>query len=119
MAYWPTVIPHGPYSTTPDHGEVLILNKRNLIGRDEKLRVMKQYEQEHQQRFIHLIEYLDKLVGKLVAHTKNLESMTTYFIFCADNGTAVTAKDRGVERGVHVPFVVQGPGIKKEDLQMS
>ena len=23
MAYWPTVIPHGPYSTTPDHGDVL------------------------------------------------------------------------------------------------
>jgi hypothetical protein len=35
-----------------------------------------------------------------------------YFIFCADNGTAVTAKDRGVERGVHVPYVVRGPGIK-------
>ncbi|GAH07905.1 unnamed protein product, partial [marine sediment metagenome] len=27
-----------------------------------------------------------------------------------------TAKDRGVERGVHVPFVVQGPGIKKRGL---
>ena len=24
----------------------------------------------------------------------------------------MTAKDRGVERGVHVPYVVRGPGIK-------
>ncbi len=121
VAYWPTVIPHGPYSTTPDHGDVLDIEqeKPHTAGmqREEKLEVMNQYEQEHQQRFIHLIEYLDKLIGKLVARTKQLGIYdNTYFIFCADNGTAVTAKDRGVERGVHVPFVVQGPRIKKRGL---
>lgn len=121
VAYWPTVIPHGPYSTTPDHGDVLDIEqaKPDTAGmqRDEKQKVMNQYEQEHQQRFINLIEYLDKLVGKLVTHTKKLDIYdNTYFIFCADNGTAVTAKDRGVERGVHVPFVIQGPGIHKRGL---
>ena len=99
VAYWPTVIPHGPYSTTPDHGDVLDIEqeKPDMAGmqRDEKFKVINQYEQEHQQRFIHLIEYLDKLVGKLVARTKKLGIYdNTYFIFCADNGTAVTAKDR-------------------------
>ena len=121
VAYWPTVIPHGPYSTTPDHGDVLDIEqeKPDTVGmhREEKLEVMNHYEQERQQRFIHLIEHLDKLVGKLIASTKQLGIYdNTYFIFCADNGTAVTAKDRGVERGVHVPFVVQGPGIKKRGL---
>lgn len=121
LAYWPTVIPHGPYSTTPDHGDVLDIEqeKPDTAGmqRDEKLKVMNQYEQERQQRFIHLIEHLDKLIGKLVARTKKIGIYdNTYFIFCADNGTAVTAKDRGVERGVHVPFVVQGPGIKKRGI---
>ena len=121
LAYWPTVIPHGPYSTTPDHGDVLDIEqeKPDTAGmqRDENLKVMSQYEQERQQRFIHLIEHLDKLIGKLVARTKKIDIYdNTYFIFCADNGTAVTAKDRGVERGVHVPFVVQGPGIKERGL---
>jgi len=121
VAYWPTVIPHGPYSTTPDHGDVLDIEqeKPDTVGmhREEKLEVMNHYEQERQQRFIHLIEHLDKLIGKLIASTKQLGIYdNTYFIFCADNGTAVTAKDRGVERGVHVPFVVQGPGIKKRGL---
>jgi hypothetical protein len=37
----------------------------------------------------------------------------TVFIFCSDNGTAVTAKSRGVERGCRVPFIVYGAGIKK------
>ena len=87
------------------------------MQRDEKLQVMNQYEQERQQRVIHLIEHLDKLIGKLVARTKKIGIYdNTYFIFCADNGTAVTAKYRGVERGVRVPFVVQGPGIKKRGL---
>ena len=31
----------------------------------------------------------------------------------ADNGTAVTAKSRGVERGCHVPFIVAGANIKQ------
>ena len=60
---------------------------------------------------------MDKLIGKLMRKAEELGIYEdTYFIFCADNGTAVTAKDRGVERGVHVPFVVKGPGVKRRGI---
>ena len=52
------------------------------------------------------------LTGEVYAQAKKLGIYEeTYFVFCADNGTAVTAKDRGVERGVHVPYVVKGPSV--------
>ena len=117
VAYWPTVIPHGPYSTTPDQGKPLDLelDKPDLksLNKDEKANTMAKYEKIRTQRFVRLIEYMDKLIGKLIKKAKDLGIYeNTYFIFCSDNGTAVTAKDRGVERGVHVPYVVKGPGIK-------
>ncbi|MDP7135498.1 MAG: sulfatase-like hydrolase/transferase, partial [Planctomycetota bacterium] len=60
---------------------------------------------------------MDKLIGKLIVKAEELGIYEdTYFIFCADNGTAVTAKDRGVERGVHVPYVVKGPGVKRRGI---
>ena len=121
VAYWPTVIPHGPYSTTPDAGEVMDIElpKPDTKGmnREQKSKAMSEYQREQQQRFINLIQYLDKLVGKLIAKAEELDIYEeTYFIFCADNGTAVTAKDRGVERGVHVPYVVKGPGITRRGI---
>ena len=65
-------------------------------------------------RFTKLIEYMDMLIGKLLAKAEELGiADNTYFIFCGDNGTAVTAKNRGVERGVHVPYVIMGPGVQR------
>jgi len=121
VAYWPTVIPHGPYSTTPDAGAVLDIElaKPNTSGmsREEKAQAIADYERKLQQRFVNLIEYMDKLIGKLIRKAEELGIYEeTYFIFCADNGTAVTAKDRGVERGVHVPYVVKGPGVLRRGM---
>ncbi len=121
IAYWPTAIPHGPYSTTPDAGDVMDieLQKPDVSGmsREEKEAAITAYETAQSQRFTNLIEYLDKLIGKLMTQAEELGIYdNTYFIFCADNGTASTAKDRGVERGVHVPFVVRGPGVKQRGL---
>jgi arylsulfatase A-like enzyme len=117
IAYWPTVIPHGPYSTTPDAGAPMDIElaKPDVsgMGKEEKEKALTEWSRQQDQRFINLIEYLDKLVGKLIKKTEDLGIYdNTYFIFCGDNGTAVTAKDRGVERGVHVPYVVKGPGVK-------
>jgi arylsulfatase A len=121
MAYWPTVIPHGPYSTTPDAGEAMDieLKKPDVKGmsRDEKRKALAEYSRQQSLRFVNLIEYLDKLIGRLTVKTEQLGIYeNTWFIFCADNGTAVTAKDRGVERGVHVPYVVKGPGVKRRGI---
>ncbi len=121
VAYWPTVIPHGPYSTTPDAGAVMDieLEKPDTSGmsKEEKTRALAQYSQKQQERFVNLIQYMDKLIGKLIVKAEELRIYdNTYFIFCADNGTAVTAKDRGVERGVHVPYVVKGPGVTRRGV---
>ncbi len=118
VAYWPTAIPHGPYSTTPDAGAPMDieLEKPDTTGmsREEKQQALADYSSKQDERFVNLIEYMDKLVGKLIRKAEELGIYDdTYFIFCADNGTAVTAKDRGVERGVHVPYVVKGPGVKR------
>ncbi len=121
IAYWPTVIPHGPYSTTPDAGKVMDieLTKPDTTGmsREQKTKALAEYSHEQEQRFVNLIQYMDKLIGKLIVKAEKLGVYEdTYFIFCADNGTAVTAKDRGVERGVHVPYVVKGPGVKRRGI---
>ena len=121
MAYWPIVIPHGPYSTTPDNGLAMDieLKKPDVKGmsKEDKERLLGEYSKKQNQRFVNLIQYMDKLVGKLVTKTKDLGIYdNTYFIFCADNGTASTAKDRAVERGVHVPFVIKGPGVTRRGV---
>ena len=121
MAYWPIVIPHGPYTTTPDNGLAMDieLKKPDVRGKskEEKERIMGEYSQKQNTRFVNLIQYMDKLVGKVMNKAKDLGIYeNTYFIFCSDNGTATTAKDRAVERGVHVPFLVCGPGIKKRGM---
>ena len=121
VAYWPTVIPHGPYSTTPDAGKPMDIELEKpdtrAMSKEEKAEAVAQYRRKQDERFINLIQYMDKLVGKLVRKSEELGIYeNTYFIFCGDNGTAVTAKDRGVERGVHVPYVVAGPGVKKRGL---
>ncbi|WDE96490.1 sulfatase-like hydrolase/transferase [Lentisphaera profundi] len=121
MAYWPIVIPHGPYSTTPDNGLAMDieLKKPDVKGmsKEDKERILGEYSKKQKQRFVNLIQYMDKLVGKVVQKAKDLDIYdNTYFIFCADNGTASTAKDRAVERGVHVPFLVCGPGVKQRGM---
>ena len=89
MAYWPTVIPHGPYSTTPDAGAVMDieLGKPDLTGLDRKKKaaVLAEYSRRQRQRFVNLIEYMDKLIGKLIARAEELDIYeNTYFIFCSE-----------------------------------
>jgi len=87
------------------------------MSAEGRARAVADYQQKQQQRFVNLIQYMDKLIGRLIRKAEELGIYEeTCFIFCADNGTAVTAKDRGVERGVHVPYVVKGPGVKRRGV---
>lgn len=64
--------------------------------------------------FHNQIRYIDKLVGKIVQQVKEAgNSDNTLIIFSSDNGTTASAKSKGVEYGVHVPFVLAGGGIKQ------
>ena len=104
LAYYPMVAPHGTregITTTPLRGEVGEMGK--AANREES-----------DNRFRALNEYIDVLVGRLWAKVEALGLQDrTLLIYTSDNGTAVTAKTRAVERGCRVPFIVYGAGIKR------
>ncbi|MBI9017326.1 MAG: sulfatase-like hydrolase/transferase [Phycisphaerae bacterium] len=104
LAYYPMVAPHGTregVSTTPLRGKV------GEMGKSDS-------PEENEARFRALNEYIDVCVGRIVKKVESLGLLdNTLIIFCADNGTGVTAKNRGVERGSHVPFVAFGADVKK------
>jgi arylsulfatase A-like enzyme len=102
LAYWPTVAPHGTRQgmpTTPFRGEPGIIAKSD--------------NEENRARFVALNEYLDFQVGRVIDHLDKLGvTNDTIVMFLSDNGTAVTAKTRGVERGSHVVAVMRGKHVK-------
>jgi len=107
LAYYPMVAPHGTRegtTTTPLRGKVGAMEKSS--DRHENIA-----------RFRALNDYIDVLVGRLREKVKDLGiADRTIFFYISDNGTAVTAKSRGVERGCRVPYVVSGAGIKNIGL---
>ena len=67
--------------------------------------------------FENQIRYMDKLVGDIV---KTVEDQgiadNTIILYSSDNGTTSVAKGKGVEYGVHIPFIVSGKDIKQRGL---
>jgi len=103
FAYWPCVAPHGTrqgVSTNPFRGEVGEMGKSN--------------PEESAARFKSLNEYIDFLIGRMSDKLTELGiKENTLFVITSDNGTAVTAKTRGVERGCHVVNVISGYNVVK------
>ncbi|WDE96514.1 sulfatase-like hydrolase/transferase [Lentisphaera profundi] len=63
------------------------------------------------------VRYMDKLTGKILKKIKDLGIDDNTIIICgSDNGTTSSSKSRGVEYGVHVPFIVAGAGIEKRGM---
>ena len=120
VAYWPISLTHGPTVWTPDNGgpgnNFGYVEKPDTkgMGKEAAEAAKKASAEEFALAFKGMTEYLDKLVGEVVEKVKELGIYdNTYIIFCSDNGTPVTAKDRGVERGVHVPLVICGADVTK------
>ena len=58
------------------------------------------------------VRYMDALVGRIIDTVEDQGlSDDTIIIYTSDNGTTSSAKGKGVEYGVHVPFVLSGPQI--------
>ena len=108
LAYLPTALPHAPWVPTPftAHGPAT----------DEM------HSPEH---FGANVEYLDHLVGELVAAVEALGiADRTYVIFTSDNGTATNiisetnagpvtgAKGHLTIPGTHVPLIIAGPRVR-------
>lgn len=90
LAYYPMLLPHGPYAPTPDPqrpGE-------RIPGSLEAS-----------------IAYMDHLVGRLLdALDEAGLAENTVVVFTSDNGTAGAGKGRTKEIGVRVPLIVRWPG---------
>lgn len=89
--YYTSPLTHSPYLETPD--------PRNPARRWPK-------------GFKSSLEYLDHLVGRLVAAVDELGlTERTLILFLGDNGTAGRGKGEITERGARVPFIARGPGL--------
>ena len=58
------------------------------------------------------VRYMDELVGRIIDTVEEQGlSEETIIIYTSDNGTTSSAKGKGVEYGVHVPFVLSGAQV--------
>jgi arylsulfatase A-like enzyme len=95
--YYPMALTHAPYYSTPttDPNET------------EKFR-------HSADKFKENVEYLDKLIGRIV---EALEEMglreNTVIFFTGDNGTGGQGKGQPTELGARVPMIVNCPGLVK------
>ncbi|MDA1120192.1 MAG: sulfatase-like hydrolase/transferase [Bacteroidetes bacterium] len=105
--YYPMVLVHDPFVPTPDSEE----------WSNESMR----YEKDTSY-FNDMVEYADKLVGRIVAKLKALDiDENTIIIFTGDNGTHPTiytktvknvirgAKGNTIDAGTHVPLIISWP----------
>jgi len=106
LAYFAMAAPHGTrkgHATNPLRGKVGDMEPES--------------REEGEARFASLNEFIDACVGRILAQVERLGlADRTIVIFTSDNGTAVTAKTRAVERGCRVPLVVWGGGVKARGM---
>jgi len=97
FAYYAMPLTHAPFYSTPD----------TTTSDDDKF-------QDRRTNFKANVEYMDKLVGRIVAALERagLRENTVLF-FTGDNGTGGQGKGRPTELGARVPLIVNGPGIVK------
>ena len=96
--YYPMVLTHGPAYSTP------------LTNPNEK----KKFRKSKKKNFSENVEYMDKLVGRIVAALDKLGLReNTIVMFTADNGTGGEGKATPTELGARVPMIVNCPGRVK------
>jgi len=109
--YYPMMLTHAPYQPTPDSPDWDPKAKGEQVHVDKK-------------HFGEMVQYMDKLVGKLVAKLDELKlRQNTLVLFVGDNGTGrgvnsrmgdVTVaggKGTTMTTGMHVPFVANWPSV--------
>ena len=96
LAYYPMCLTHGPFFATPDVTET---------AADRMTNSKRRY-------FAANVEYVDKLVGRLIETLEDLELRErTIVLFTGDNGTGGEGKSQPIELGARVPMIVNAPGI--------
>ena len=97
FVYYPMALTHGPFYATPD----------TVKSEKEKFKNLRT-------NFKANVEYMDKLVGRIV---RALDSMglreNTVVFFTGDNGTGGDGKGQYTELGARVPMIANCPGVVK------
>lgn len=98
VAYFPMCLTHNPWYATPDTTQTAEDRAKSSKPR----------------HFAANVEYVDKLVGRLVAALEETGLRErTVILFTGDNGTGGEGKGQPTELGARVPMIVNGPGIVK------
>lgn len=108
--YYPMILTHGPYQPTPD-------------SKTWDAKAMGEDVNRHEKHFGDMVEYMDKLIGKMVAKLDALDlRQNTLILFLGDNGTGrgtrsmmgdrevVGGKGTTTAAGMHVPLIANWPG---------
>lgn len=95
--YYSMALPHEPYFPTPDDRP----GPRQKFNNDPA-------------NWRSNVEYMDKLVGRLVAALEESgQRDNTLIVLMGDNGTHKFGKGETTERGARVPLIFNGPGLVK------
>jgi arylsulfatase A len=108
--YYPMMLTHAPYMATPD-------------SKDWDPKEVGESGSHDLQHFADMVEYMDKLIGKLVGTLEKLGLRDkTLVLFLGDNGTGagtrsmmgqkvvIGGKGTTTETGMHVPLIASWPG---------
>jgi arylsulfatase A len=111
--YYPMILTHSPYQPTPD-------------SPDWDPKAVGENANKHDKHFGAMVEYMDKLIGQLVAKLDELRLRdNTLLIFLGDNGTGkgtrsmmgarevIGGKGTTTAAGMHVPCIVHWPAALK------
>jgi arylsulfatase A len=120
LLYYPMMLTHGPFEPTPDSPD---------NGAARKGKGAKKKDESGDRYFAGMVAYMDKLVGKLVAHLDRLGLREdTLVLFVGDNGTGrgirsrmgdrvvIGGKGLTTEAGTHVPLIASWPGKSRKGL---
>lgn len=108
--YYPMMLTHAPYQPTPDSADWDPKARGENVNRAEK-------------HFADMVAYMDRLIGKLIAHLEELGLRdNTLILFLGDNGTGkgtrsmmgdrvvMGGKGGTLHTGTHVPLIANWPG---------
>jgi arylsulfatase A len=110
FVYYPMMLTHAPYMATPE-------------SKDWDPKEMGESGSHDPQHFADMVQYMDKLIGKLLAALDKLSLReNTLILFVGDNGTGagtrsmmgervvIGGKGSTTEAGMHVPLIASWPG---------
>lgn len=93
FVYYPMVLVHDPFVRTPDTiGDAPRTQEANQAPKSKA---------ERKANFVAMVQYMDKIVGRIVAKVKDINQLeNTIIIFTADNGTNTSIVSRWREQDI-------------------